>query len=152
MLDLGLMTTTLVNTFRDIPALVPYLANQDPNMISGYIDEAPGPNSLQGAVYSMPGGSVLVSWIESDFNDSEEMSAFIHRFNLYLRSAPGQSGIDMVMALVNGIPTGENRCWRLLCLLPELYSTNLLRVAREIDAQQIDYFVTEIEMKETGDA
>jgi hypothetical protein len=39
-----------------------------------------------------------------------------------------------------------------LCLLPELYSTNLMRVARESDAQQIDYFVVETELKETGDA
>ena len=146
------MTNTLVDTFRKIPELVTYLANQDPANISGYIDRAAEVNSLPGAIYSMPDGTVVVSWTESNLNESEEMSAYLHRFHMYLRSLPGQSGIDMTMALVNGTPTGDSLRWRYSCLLPELYSTNLLRVGRETDAQQIDYFVVETELKETGDA
>jgi len=153
MLHITLMTNTLVNTFRAIPEMPTYLANGDVQNIIPYIDAAPTPNHLLGKVYGLKSGQVLVAFEGTEFNEGgEDMSEFSHRFIAYLRSAPDTSLQDMSMALINGIPTGSNLRWRLMCLLPELYTANLLRVFRETDSQMIDYFGIEVELKEKGDA
>jgi|SRR5215831_2506241 len=152
MLAIDTMTSTLVATFQQIPELVQMCANQDPSRIYGYLDSGPPLNSLLMAVYDMADGSVMVAWDETELTASDEMSMWRHRFRVYVRALPDDSSLQMALTLINGIPSGQNLRWRFLQLLPELYATNVTGVARDTDAEYIDYLNVQLELQEVGDA
>ena len=152
MLAFSDMTNALVDTFQQIPEIGPFLLNGDMTRIVPYIDLNPTKQSLETAGYAMPDGSILVGYRESEFDTGEEMSMWMHRFEVYLRSSIGTSVQDMATALINGVPSGQNLRWRLLQLFPELYSTNVTAVTRQSDSQNINFFLLAVELKETGDA
>ena len=154
MIDLTQLTQAFVATIQAIPEVPAYLANQDTANIVGYLDANPVPFSIKRAVYEMPAGSVLVAFEETNFNDRAEegMSMFQHRYFLYLRCAPGTSGLAMVNAVVNGIPTGKSQRWRFCPVMDGVLPTNLLGVSRAADSEGIDYFALLTETPEIGDA
>ena len=152
MLAFSDMTNALVNTFQQIPELAPFLVNGDMTRIVAYIDLNPTKQSLETAGYAMPDGSILVGHRASEFDTSEEMSMWFHRFEVYLRSSIGTSVQDMATALINGVPSGQNLRWRLLQLFPELYSANVTTSERQSDSQNINFYLLAVELKETGDA
>jgi hypothetical protein len=153
-IDLSQLTQALVTTIQAIPEVPAYLANQDTTNVVGYLDANPIPFSLKRTVYEMKPGSILVAFEETSFNDQAEnaMSMFQHRYFLYLRCAPGTSGLEMVNAVVNGTPYGSSERWRLCPVMNGVLPTNLLNVTRASDSEGIDYFAVLTETPEIGDA
>lgn len=151
MVDLTLLTTAMVDTFRKIPELVAAL-NGAPEAIFGYYDLNPDRNSLTNAVYTQPPGSILVAWTETAFAE-EEIGCWLHAYGYYVRAPRKGSPIALITALVNGIPMpGDGLIWRFCPVMDGVLPTQIINISRIPDAEGIDYYVVTTETKETGDA
>jgi hypothetical protein len=151
-IDLAQLTIALADTLQQIPELVAQLANQDPGMIVPFVDENPKKNSLTKAIYEMPPGSVLVAFQETQANANREMEAWIHRYNMYARAAPGAKPMDIVKYLVDGVPVpGDGMRWRRCSIMDGVLPAEVAEITRVVDAEGVDYFAVMAEFKETGD-
>jgi hypothetical protein len=145
------LTNTLAATLRNIPELVELLEG-DPSAIVAYIDINPDSNSIGAAIYGMKPGTVLVGWVETFFSKGE-MEAWLHRVVIFVRAARGASPLDLILAIVNGIPNpGDGQRWRYCPLMPGLLPTNVVEITRPTDEEGIDYHSIMTETQETGDA
>jgi hypothetical protein len=143
-------TDAMVGALRGIPELVELLG--DPSAIDGYIDQNPGRNAIGAAIYAMKPGSVLVAWQET-FLAQGEMEGWLHRYVIFVRAARGGSSLDLILAIVNGVPVpGDGQRWRYCPLMVGVLPTNVVEISRPIDQEGIDYFSIMTETKETGDA
>jgi hypothetical protein len=141
----------MVSTLRSIPELVTMLGG-DPAAVDGYIDRNPDRNSVAAAIYQMKPGSVLVGWLET-FLTQGEMEGWLHRVVIFVRAARGESSLDLIAAIVNGVPDpGDGQRWRYCPIMAGVLPTNVVEIARPTDEEGIDYFSITTETKETGDA
>jgi hypothetical protein len=146
------LTNAMVAMLQAIPQLVADLANQSPDSIIGYIDVQPTRNTVAAAIYSQPPGTVIVVWDETMLTEGE-MSMWLHRVKFYLRAQRDQSVYTLIEDIMNGAPVpGDGQRWRYCPVMAGLDPTQVMRIARETDPEQIDIIVIETETKETGDA
>jgi hypothetical protein len=150
MIDLRQLTDATVDTFRLIPEVIEILG--DEQYIRAYVYQNPAQNELMTAVYQTPAGSILVAWIETVANDADD-GWWLHRFHYILRGTTTGSSLDLLTALLNGVPVpGDGMRWRLCGLMPGLEPAKILEVSRQPDEEGIDYVQITAEIKETGDA
>ena len=141
----------MVDAFRKIPELVTAL-NNEPEAIAGYYDLNPDRNSLANAIYTQAPGSILVAWTETLFAE-EEVTCWAHMYEYYVRARRKGSPMEVITALVNGIPIpGDGQIWRYCPVMDGVLPTQVINISRIPDAEQIDLFVIRTETKETGDA
>jgi hypothetical protein len=135
-----------------IPEVMAALGNR-PDSVQGYYDIGAISNSSNAAIYSMNPGTVLVVWEGTETVQGEEMSAWIHRYNFYLRPPKGVSALQVMDLIVNGVPVpGDGQCWRRCPVMDGLEPTTVLpNQSREPDSEGVDYYVIQTETHETGD-
>jgi hypothetical protein len=151
LVDLIELTDAMVNALRAVPEVVALLGG-DPEAIAGYIDRNPDRNAIGAAIYQMKPGSVLVAWQET-FLSEGEMEGWSHRYVIFVRASRGESSLDLLVAIVNGVPIpGDGQRWRYCPLMPGVLPTNVTEISRPTDEEGIDYFSILTETKETGDA
>jgi len=145
------LTCAFVERLRQIPQLVADLDQASPDSIVGYIDLQPKRNSFSAAVYGQKAGTVLVAWQETMLPDGE-MARWIHRVNFYVKAQNDQSLYVLVKDIESGVPyPGCGLKWWQCPLAQGLDPTEIRRVARDADTEQIDMIVIETETRETGD-
>jgi hypothetical protein len=145
------LTDAMVAALRAVPELVDLLGG-DPNAINAYLDQPPERNSLGSAIYRMKPGSVLAAWQET-FLTQGEMEGWLHRIVIFVRAARGESSLDLIGAIINGIPVpGDGLRWRFCPLMDGVLPTTISEISRPTDEEGIDYFSIMTETKETGDA
>lgn len=150
MIDLKTLTGATVDTFRAIPELVAILS--DPERIEGYFYEGASQNKLQHTVDHTAPGSLLVAWVETVANESNN-GWWLHRFHYILRGVTGGSPLDLLTALLNGVPNpGDGQRWRLCGFMDGLDPARILEISRQPDQEGIDYIQVTAEILETGDA
>jgi hypothetical protein len=144
------LTNAMVSTLRSIPELVTMLG--DAAAVDGYIDRNPDRNSVGSAIYQMKPGSVLVIWLETILTQGE-MEGWLHRVVIFVRAARGESSMDLIHAITNGVPVpGDGQRWRYCPIMAGVLPTNVVEISRPTDEEGIDYFSITTETKETGDA
>jgi hypothetical protein len=148
MLHLGSLTDAMAEALGSIPALTGQLAAVNP--VAAYIDENPARNSLEKAIYQMQPGQVLVAAIRTE-RVSETMSKWSHLVEIYMRALRGYSDLDLVDAIVNGVPQGASQVWWLCPLIAGALTTELGPHERRTDSEGVDYWVIVTETAETGD-
>lgn len=142
------LTNAMVATLQKIPELEPLLENG----IVGYIDENPTKNSIQNAIYQMPAGSLLVVWQGTNLQAAQTMEAWLHVLQIYVRAQRGRSALEIIDALVDGVPVpGDGLRWRFCPLIPGVLPTAIHEIVRIADEEGIDYFVVTTATQETGD-
>ena len=145
------LTNAFVATLQAIPQLVADLANGADSII-GYIDMQPTHNTVAATIYSQPPGTVLVVWEETVLSEGD-MSMWLHRVRFYLRAQRDQSVYTIIDDLIDGVPVpGDGQRWHYCPVMAGLDPTEVRRIARETDPEQIDIIVIETETRETGDA
>ena len=145
------LTNAIVSTLALIPELVAALGG-DPANIVGYIDRNPDFNSTALAIYKQKPGSVMVIWQETLLTQGE-MEAWVHQFVIFVRAARGNSPLDLIDLIINGIPVpGDGLRWRYCPVMPGVLPTNVTDITRPADTEGIDYHSIVCEIKETGDA
>jgi hypothetical protein len=148
MVHLGALTDAMAEALASIPALTTQLAAVKP--VAAYIDENPAQNSLEKAIYQMQPGQVLVAAIRTE-RATATMSKWSHLVEIYMRSLKGYSDLDLVDAIVNGVPQGASQVWWLCPLLAGALPTELGPHERRTDSEGVDYWVIVTETAETGD-
>lgn len=150
MIDLTELTLAMVDTFRRIPEVLDIVV--DPKRITPYLYLGPTQNMWPVAVTQTPGPSILVGWQETVANDSPN-GWWKHRFEYILRGVTSGSPLDLLTALLNGIPVpGDGQRWRLCEFLPGTDPAKIVQVVRQPDQESLDYIVVIVEILETGDA
>jgi hypothetical protein len=148
-IDLVQLTDATVTTLRSIPELVTAL--ERPENITGYVDLNPDRNSVSKAIYQMPPGSVLVVWQETLFAASST-EGWNHRFQIFVRARRGESSLNLLRLLVNGVPNpGDGLCWRFCPVMSGVLPTEIPEITRMADEEGIDYFAITAETQEVGD-
>ena len=151
MVDLIALTNATVDAFQRIQPLVDALGG-DPAAIKGYIDSNPDKNSWSAALYQMAPGTILVIWQETTF-EAAEITAWMHRFQYFVRARRGESALALIQLLVNGIPVpGDGLIWRFCPLMDGVLPTEVTEISRLTDSEGIDYFAVTAAINETGDA
>lgn len=149
MIDLGELTEATVDTFQLIPEVVQLLG--DAQMIYGYYYLGAAEKKLTRAYYQTPPGSILVAWIETVRNETTE-GWWLHRFHYILRGATDGSSLDLLTALLNGVPVpGDGQRWRLCGFMDGVNPATILEVSRQPDQEGRDYIQILAEILETGD-
>jgi hypothetical protein len=139
----------MASTLSGIPEIVAILAPVDP--VVAYIDLNPTANSVDKAIYQMQPGQVLVIYRGSDLTEGE-MSKWSHAVEICLRSLPGASDLDLIDAIMAGVPNpGDGMVWRNCPILPGLLPTTVTRISRTTDTEGVDYMLIETTTAETGD-
>lgn len=149
MIDLTAMVNAMATTLSNIPELIAELAAANP--VVAYIDTNPIRNSVSKARYQMQPGQVMVAWLETIFQQ-DEMSAWSHRLEIYVRAMRDHSDLELIQKIMNGVPSpGDGQCWRRCPIMNGLLPTNVLNINRVTDEEGIDYAVILTETAETGD-
>ena len=149
MIDLIELVTAMATTLSNIPELVTELAPVDP--VIAYLDANPLRNSVTKARYQMQPGQVMVAWLETIFQQ-DEMSAWSHRIEIYVRAMRDHSDLELIQKIMNGVPIpGDGQIWRICPILTGCLPTNVLNINRVTDEEGIDYAVILTETAETGD-
>lgn len=149
MIALGSLVNAMASTLSGIPEIVAILAPVDP--VVAYIDLNPTANSVDKAIYQMQPGQVLVIYRGSDLTEGE-MSKWSHAVEICLRSLPGASDLDLIDAIMAGVPNpGDGMVWRNCPILPGLLPTTVTRISRTTDTEGVDYMLIETTTAETGD-
>jgi hypothetical protein len=150
-IHLATLTNAFAERLRLIPELVADLQPADPASIIAYIDSKPDRPSLAAAKYSMRGGTVIIAAIESEMAQGE-MAWWTHRVEFYVKAQSGQSTYQIIDDIMRGVPVpGDGQRWYLCPLAAGLDPTQVVKLARESDAEQVDYWTIYTETKETGD-
>ena len=145
------LTNAIVDTLAKVPELVAALGG-DPANIVGYIDRNPDNNSTSLAIYKQKPGSVLVIWQESVITEGE-MEAWLHQFVIFVRASRGNSPLDLINLIINGVPVpGDGLRWRYCPVMPGVLPAHITPITRPMDSEGIDYHSIVCEIKETGDA
>jgi hypothetical protein len=145
------LVAAMVDTLARIPELELILAPDHP--VVGYIDTNPLLNSVDKAIYhyQMQPGSLLVNWIETHLLMGTMMK-WSHIIDIYVRSLPDQSNMDLVEAVMAGVPVpGDGMVWRNCPIMDGLLPTDVTNILRRTDTEGVDYFVIVTETSETGD-
>jgi hypothetical protein len=149
MVPLGAMVTALADKLGNIQNVVAMLAPLDP--IVAYIDNNPVANSIEKALYQMQPGQVLVMWTETRMTIGE-MARWSHLMEICIRALPDQSDLEIVDAIMAGIPVpGDGMIWRNCPIMAGLLPTDVTAIERRTDSEGVDYAVIMTETAETGD-
>ncbi len=145
------LTNAIVSTLASIPELVAALAGDPANVIA-YIDRNPDSNSVNLATYRQKPGTVLVIWQETLLTRGD-MEGWVHQFVIFVRAARGESPLDLIDLIINGVPVpGDGLRWRYCPVMPGVLPTDIIDILRPSDTEGIDYHTIVCEIKETGDA
>jgi hypothetical protein len=145
------LTNAIVSKLVLIPELVAALAGDAANIV-GYIDRNPDLNSVSLAIYRQKPGTVLVMWQETMLSQGE-MEGWVHQFVIFVRAARGNSPLDLIDLIINGIPVpGDGLRWLYCPVMPGVLPTQVTGITRPSDTEGIDYHSIVMEIKETGDA
>ena len=152
MVDVIELTLAMVDTLQRIPPLLALLDSGAASIV-GYVDENPQRNSLSKAVYQMPPGSLLLSWQGTVMEQATStMFAWNHVIQIFVRARKGDSALQIIDALVDGVPDpGDGLRWRYCSLISGVLPTHVRDIARVPDEEGIDYFVVTTATQETGD-
>lgn len=152
MIDVIALTNAMVATLQRIGPLTALL-DEGAAGIVGYVDENPTRNSARKAVYQMPAGSLLVLWSGTTMEArTESMEAWVHLLQIYVKAQRGRSALEILSALVDGVPVpGDGLRWRYCPLMDGVLPTSVRDIIREPDEEGIDYFVVNSTTQETGD-
>jgi hypothetical protein len=149
MIGLANLVNAMAATLSDIPEIVAILAPVDP--VVAYVDLNPTANSVDKAIYQMQPGQVLVVYRGSDLTEGE-MSKWSHAVEICVRSLPGASDLDLIDAIMAGVPNpGDGMVWRNCPILDGLLPTQVMRISRNTDTEGVDYMLIETTTLETGD-
>jgi hypothetical protein len=149
MIGLASLVNAMAATLSGIPEVVQILAPTDP--VVAYLDLNPTANSVDKAVYQMQPGQVLIVYRGSDLTEGE-MSKWSHTLEIVIRSLPGASDLDLIDAIMAGVPNpGDGMVWRNCPLLDGLLPTQVMRISRNTDTEGVDYILIETTTLETGD-
>lgn len=149
MVNLTDLVNAMATTLAGIPELVAALAPTNP--IVAYIDTNPLRNSVSKAIYQMQPGQLLVVWNETRL-ERETMSKWNHVVEIYVRSLPGASDLDLIDLIVAGVPNpGDGMVWRNCPIMNGLLPTEVTTIGRHTDTEGVDYAVIQTETAETGD-
>ena len=144
------LTNAIVTTLAAVPELVAAL-NGDAANIIGYIDRNPDFNSVSNALYKQKPGTVMVIWQETMLTQGE-MEAWLHQFVIFVRAGRGDSPLDLIHLIINGVPVpGDGLRWLYCPVMPGVLPTNVTDITRPSDTEGIDYHSIVCEIKETGD-
>jgi hypothetical protein len=143
----------LVNAFAAtlaaIPEVVALLAPTTP--IDAYVDSNPSRNSVDKAIYQMQSGQVLIVWRGTRML-TETMSRWTHLVHLCIKPLPGGSYMDLIDAIVDGVPNpGNGQMWRLCPILDGLLPTEISEQTFEPNTEGVDYGLIVTDTPETGD-
>jgi hypothetical protein len=151
LVNLITLTNAIVDKLVLIPELVAALGGDTANII-GYIDRNPDFNSVSLSLYKQKPGSVIVLWQETLLTQGE-MEAWLHQFVIFVRAARGESPLDLINLIINGVPVpGDGLRWLYCPVMPGVLPTNVTDITRPSDTEGIDYHSIVCEIKETGDA
>lgn len=151
MVNLITLTNAIVDKLVLIPELVAALGGDLTNIIP-YIDENPNLNSVSLALYKQKPGSVMVIWQETLLTQGD-IEGWQHQFVIFVRAARGNSPLDLIDLIINGVPVpGDGLRWRYCPVMPGVLPTNITDITRPSDTEGIDYHSIVCEIKETGDA
>jgi hypothetical protein len=143
----------MVTTFQAVPEVVALL-DQGAASVVGYIDQNPERNSMSKAIYQMPAGSILVVWSGTTLeSNADSMLGWAHMLQIYVRAKRGASALDLINALMDGVPVpGDGMRWRYCPILDGCLPTEVRDVSRLMDTEGIDYYAATTITVETGDA
>ncbi len=149
MVKISDLVTAIAETLARVPELVAVLEGPDP--ITPYLDRNPTANSVENAIYQMQPGQLLVMWTDTNLI-FEAMSKWSHKVEICVRAGNGQSDLDVVALVMQGVPVpGDGMIWRLCPVLPGLLPTDVVSISRRTDSEGVDYAVIATETAETGD-
>jgi hypothetical protein len=155
MVDPSEIANNLVSLLQDIPDLVAEL-DGDPGRISAYLDSYPRQSNLQLAIHEMPSPGVLVAWQSTGPGNFGGMTVWAHRFTIYLRSAnvmPGSPGnyFSYFRLLTRGVPVSVGIPLMQVNVHPSCDPMDIPSIARNNDAEGLDYFEVAVSFTEIGD-
>jgi hypothetical protein len=139
----------LVTLLRLIPSLV-QLTGSDAGNIFPYHDQFPKRSSLARALHEMPNGSLMVAWAGSGPVGVGGMEQWQHMFSIYCRAQEEDldtpnSYYAIFRLVVDGVPVSDvlnpsSQPMFNLEVVPECNPMNPPSIAREADANALDYF------------
>jgi hypothetical protein len=150
MIDLNALTEATADTFRAIPEVLTILT--DPEFVIAFTYTGAAQDKLETAIYQSPAPSILIAWVETLPND-KDTGWWLHHFQYILRGAADASPLDLLTALMNGVPQpGDGQRWRLCGFMAGLEPARIVGIAQRADQEGIDYIEVTAEILETGDA
>lgn len=143
-------TNGMVEALRRCPELVSHLEPPAAESIYGYIDELPERNSIESAKYAQRPGSVMVVWIDARLtNNAFGMPVRAHHAEIYVKAQRGQSSLQLITDVMNGVPTGENEPWH-YCPFVDGVEKTTPEPQRVQNPENIDLMMVATETFETG--
>ena len=140
----------MATTLQNISALTALA----PGGIITYIDVNPDKNSVVKARYQMPDGSLLLVYNGVTLATAAGISmlAWQHTVAIYLRAQKSYSDLDLLEALVDGVPVpGDGLRWRYCPVMTGVLPTQIPVANRMTDEEGIDYWMVNTTTQETGD-
>lgn len=163
MIDPGEILEALVTKWRLIPDLLTELTPPGDvsltpeERIYGYHDLFPHQSSLPVAIHKMPAGSVMLVW-EGTGIGGGRMEVWRHQFAAYLRlrvhaeeEPTPPTYYRMFRFLTKGVPTGQDQPIINLTVHANCQPMDLPSLARDTDAEGLDYFKVTLTFTEIGD-
>lgn len=132
-----------------IPEVMALLAAENP--IDAYIDSNPTRNEVDLAIRQMQSGQLLLIWKDTILQTGT-MGKWLHTVDICVKPLEDQSYMDLIAAVVNGVPNpGDGMYWRNCPLLDGVYPTSVTRQAWETNTEAVNYGLIVTETLETGD-
>lgn len=150
MVNPRLIGEALADKIGKVPGVA--LALQGAENSSFYDDAYPMRNSLARAVRDMAPGSVLTAWSNTSMATTEAMNQWSHRFLVYVRGSKDDSCLDLLHAIIDGIPSDNSGLkLRHAPVLAGTLSPQVTDANRLTDSEGVDYFEIQFSIEETGD-
>ncbi len=156
MIDTSVLVDNLVATLRDIPELVAEMGG-DPERIVAYHDQYPKKVSLVHALHSMPAPSILVVWQGTAPGSFGGFDVWKHQVSLFLRARETFDGdpptpyYRLFRLITKGVPKSSGQQMLNTSIHPDCHPMDLPSIARQTDAEGLDYFEVPITFTEIGD-
>lgn len=143
------LVNAIASTLESIPEVMVLLAEADP--IDAYVDDNPTRNQVDAAIYQMQAGQLLILWRETRLQ-REGMGKWLHLVEICTKPLPDQSNMDLMDAVVNGVPNpGDGMYWRNCPVMAGLLPTEVIEMTFRTNTEGVDYGSILTETLETGD-
>jgi hypothetical protein len=146
----------LVTLLRDIPDLVAEMEG-NASRIFAYHDSFPRRSSLAAAIHGMPAPGIMAAWQGTQPSSFGSIDVWRHQVTLYLRARetfegdPPTAYYRLFRLITKGVPVSAGVPMINATVHPSCHPMDVPSIARQTDAEGLDYFEVPLSFMEIGD-